>query len=231
MRPIATTLAIAGLATLLVVAAPYGATAQQPATRTADDGRSPALTHIHHVSETFRGTPDSQGLLATAVAEAEIAAQHAALAMRAPDDLDAMKRHAGHVLHALDPSEVENGPGAGYGAILAAERTAHYIALAARSNGATPPVETHAEHIQTAAGHAAAVGRTAADLAQEILEAEDAAAAAALLEEVVELTTAMLEGVDANGDGRIGWQDDEGGLAQASTHLGLLRRALGLEGS
>lgn len=196
----------------------------------AEEGRSPALTHVHHVSVAFRGTPEGQGLLATAVAEAEIAAQHATLALRAPDDLDAMQRHAGHVLHALDPSEVENGPGNGYGAITAAERTAHYIALAARSDGAVPPIETHGEHVETSARNAAANGTAAADLAQEVLEAEEAEAAAELLGEMVDLLTAMLEGTDADGDGRIGWQEGEGGLAQASTHLGLLRRAAGLEG-
>lgn len=196
-----------------------------------DDRRSPALTHVHHVSVTFRGTPENQGLLATALAEAEIAAQHAALAVRAPDDLEAMKRHAGHVLHALDPSEVENGPGLGYGAIKAAERTAHYIALAARSDGAVPPIETHAEHIETSARNAVTNGTSAAERAREVLEAEEPEVAAELLGEVVDLLTAMLEGVDADGDGRVGWQEGEGGLAQASTHLGLLRQAAGLEGS
>ncbi len=142
-----------------------------------------------------------------------------------------MKRHVGHVLHALDPSAVESGPGLGYGAVRAAERTAHYVSLAAASVGATPPIETHAEHVETAARNAAANGTAAAELGQEILQAEEAAAAAELLEGMAELTAAMLEGVDADGDGRIGWQEGEGGLTQATTHLELLRRAAGLEGS
>lgn len=221
------------LATLLVMAlastAPSVLAAQDEASTGA--GRSPAMTHLHHVSIAFRGTPDGQGLLATALAEAEIAVQHAALAAQAPEDLDAVKRHAGHVLHALDPSATESGPGLGYGAIKASERTAHYIALAARSDGAVPPIETHAEHIEMSARNAAANGTAAAELAREILEAEEAEGVAELLGEVVELLTAMLEGTDADGDGRIGWQEGEGGLAQASTHLGLLRRAVGLEGS
>ncbi|NNF38961.1 MAG: hypothetical protein HKN71_09850 [Gemmatimonadetes bacterium] len=197
----------------------------------AGEDRSPALTHVHHVSVTFRGTPNNQGLLATALAETEIAVQHAGLAMRAPEDLDALKRHAGHVLHALDPSEVENGPGLGYGAIRAAERTAHYISLAARSAGAIPPIETHSEHVAASASNAASNGTAAVELLEEILEAEEADAAAELMGEVVDLVTAMQDGIDADGDGRVGWQEGEGGLAQASTHLGLLRRAAGLEGS
>ena len=218
------TLAIAGIG---FTALASGLNAQD--TTSAD--RSPALTHVHHVSVAFPGTPDGQGLLATAVAEAEIAAQHAALALRAPEDLEAMQRHARHVLHALDPSQTEGGPGLGYGAIKGAERTAHYIALAARADGATPPIETHAEHIETSARNAVANGTAALELVEEILEAEEAAVAAELLGEVADLLTAMVEGIDADGDGRIGWQEGEGGLAQSSTHLGLLRRAAGLEGS
>jgi len=62
-------------------------------------------------------------------------------------------------------------------------------------------------------------------------EAEDPLDVAAAVAELASLTNAMVEGVDADGDGRIGWQEGEGGLAQASTHLQILRRAEGLEGS
>lgn len=216
---------------IVLAGSPTALEAQDEPAPIGSEERPPALTHVHHVSETFRGTPDDMGLLPTAVAEAEIGQQHATLALRDPTDLDAIKRHVGHVLHALDPSTVESGPGLGYGAIRAAERTAHYISLAAASVGATPPIETHAEHIETAARNAVANGTAATELGQEILQAEEATEAAELLEEMAELTAAMLEGVDADGDGRIGWQAGEGGLAQATTHLGLLRRAVGLEGS
>ena len=204
---------------------------EDPARDAQDRDRPPAHTHIHHVAVAFRGTPDGLGLLPTAVAEAEVALRHAQLAAADPADLDAMQRHAGHVLHALDPSRMEDGgPGLGYGAVRAAERTAHYIALAAASDGATDAIETHAEHIETAARHAVASGSAAADLAGEILETEEADAAAELLQELMARTDAMLNGVDADGDGRIGWQEGEGGLAQATRHLELLRRAEGLSG-
>ncbi|MDH3272506.1 MAG: hypothetical protein OEN56_14310 [Gemmatimonadota bacterium] len=196
----------------------------------ASAGRSPALTHVHHVAVSFRGTPEQQGLLATAVAEAAIAHQHAALAMRDPTDLDAVQRHTRHVLNALDPGVEENGPGLGYGAVRAADRTAHYIELAPRSVGSTSAIETHSVHIATAARQAAQNGQAAVEVAGEILEAEDAASAEAMLSELVALTEAMVNGVDADGDGRIGWQEGEGGLAQAARHLDLLRQAEGIGG-
>ena len=126
---------------------------------------------------------------------------------------------------------MESGPGLGWGAVHGAERTAHYISLAAASSGAVPAIETHAEHIATAARNAMVNGNAAAGLAQDIIDAEEADVAAGLLAELVERTTAMLEGIDANGDGRIGWQEGEGGLAQARQHLQLLLGAIGMEGS
>jgi hypothetical protein len=70
----------------------------------------------------------------------------------------------------------------------------------------------------------------AIDIAEDIQKAEDAADAAALLDELTRLTDAILNGVDADGDGRIGWQEGEGGLAQAAQHMELLKRSEGLDG-
>jgi hypothetical protein len=189
----------------------------------------PAIAHVLRVSDEFRGTPENMGLLPTAVAEAEIAHRHATLAAEDPEDLDAMKRHAAHVLHALNPDEVEDGgPGLGYGVILAASRAAHYIELAAASEGATDGIRTHATHVATAARQAATRAEEALALANDIRDAEEPAEAAALLDELVALTDAILNGVDADGDGSIGWQEEEGGLAQATRHLDLLKQGEGL---
>ena len=69
---------------------------------------NPAHNHIGHVADGFRGTPDGVGLLDAAIAEAGVAAQHAGFAARDPSNLESMKRHMAHVLHALNPEEVEN---------------------------------------------------------------------------------------------------------------------------
>src|SRR5687767_4085891 len=72
--------------------------------------------HIGHVVTAFTDTPKGLGLLPAAEAEAHIIAQHAALAAKSTSDLDAMKLHVRHVLHAIDPTLTENkGPGLGYG--------------------------------------------------------------------------------------------------------------------
>ena len=102
----------------------------------AEQGNA-AHTHIGHVADGWRDTPDNQGLLPTAIAEAKIAAQHAALAAKDPSNLDAMKRHTGHVLNAVDPEAMANGPGLGYGVKRAAAGAATHIELAAKSDGAS----------------------------------------------------------------------------------------------
>lgn len=190
----------------------------------------PAHVHLRHVSVQFRGTPDGAGLLPTAIAEAEIALQHATLAARDPEDLDGIRRHAGHVLHAFAPDRVERGPGLGYGVTLAAERAAHYVELAMTAEGGGEALSTHGPHVVTAARNALATTERAVELAAALLDEEDVDAAANQLEELVSLCDAIVNGVDANGDGRVGWQQGEGGLAQAAQHLELLRRGEGLIG-
>lgn len=190
--------------------------------------QNPVHAHIGHAADMFRGTPDGMGLLPTAIAEAEIAHQHATLAGRDPSNLEGMQRHMAHVIHALDAVRVENGPGMGYGVIAAAERAAQHTELAAASEGASDAVKTHSVHVATAARSAVAHAEQAVELAEGIQATESATDAAEMLTELTGLTDAILNGVDADGNGRVGWQEGEGGLAQAATHMGLIKQAEGL---
>ena len=107
--------------------------------------------HIGHVMDAWNDTPDGVGLLPAAVEEAGIAAQHASLAAKDPSNLDSMKRHTAHVLHAVDPTQIENGPGKGYGVKQGAEGAAKHIQAAANTDGASDAIKTHATHVATSA--------------------------------------------------------------------------------
>jgi len=179
-------------------------------------------THIGHLGTTFPDTPEKWGLLPTAVAEATIAQQHAAFAARTPADLASMQRHAGHVLHALDPSVEKEGPGRGFGVKRAANGAATHIEMAAKEPAASANVKTHAVHVATASRAVAARVDAAVELAQKIRKAATAAEAAGLVSQLVSVCDQLLAGVDANADGRIGWDAQEGGLRQAQQHLQLL---------
>jgi len=194
---------------------------------TAQD--NPAHTHIGHVVTAFPRTPDGAGLLPTAMAEARTAIQHAGLALRDTEDLGAMQTHAAHVLHAVDPSQIENGPGLGFGVIAAAEGVAQHVGLAAGSEGASAAVQTHAVHVAAAAEAVAERAQAIAELAVEVGEAQDAATARGLVEQMRTLADQLVAGVDANGDGQIGWGDGEGGLQHVEQHMGLMTQAEGIE--
>jgi hypothetical protein len=159
------------------------------------------------------------GLLPAALAEARIAAQHAALAARDPNNLGNMQTHAGHVIHAIDPTIVMMGPGRGYGMKKAALGAANHIELAAKAAGASQNIITHAAHIATSARSAAEKADAVIALAEKIRAATSAADAAALVEQLVSLANQLTSGVDTNADGMIGWDKPEGALQQAQEHV------------
>jgi hypothetical protein len=205
-----------GSATALLIAAllaPAAAAAQQA---------SPALTHIGHVAQAFADTPEGAGLLQVALREARTAAEHAGFAARTPTNLAAMKNHAAHVAHAIDPTETTLGPGTGYGLKKAASSVAAHIEMAGRAEGATELMKQHAPHVAAAARTTVERADRALALAKQIREAETDEVAAPLVTQLAELTAQILTGVDANGDGRIDWRAPEGGLETAEQHLAFM---------
>jgi hypothetical protein len=182
----------------------------------------PAGVHIGHVVNGFNETPTLQGLLPAALAEARIAVQHAMLAGRQPTNLEYMKTHAGHVIHALNPAVISMGPGLGYGVTKAAAGVATHIDLAAAADGASPTVVMHAKHIATAARSVVERAGLALAIAQKIQAATTAAEAAALVSQLTSAVEQLIAGVDVNGDGRITWEQGEGGLQQAEEHIKLM---------
>lgn len=212
------TISLAALGIIVAAAAPVAAQ------------HSPAHAHMGHVADAFSNTPSGAGLLPTAQAEAEVARQHAMLALRNTEDLDAMKRHAGHVLHAIDPTRIEQGPGAGYGVVRAASGIVQHIEMAGAHETASENVATHATHVASSARNAVSRAEQIAGLADRVMAASSAADAAPLMEEIAELTERLVAGHDANGDGRIGWQEGEGGLEQAELHINLMKRGEGMGG-
>jgi hypothetical protein len=162
------------------------------------------------------------------LAEAQVAIQHAGLAANSATNLDAMKLNTTHVVNAVDPSRVAQGPGRGFGVKRAAEGIAQHIGLAAGSDGASPNVATHSGHITASAQTVAARSDEILALADRIAAAGTAAEAAPLVQQLQALAGQLVAGRDANGDGRVSWEAGEGGLQQAEQHVGLLATGEGL---
>ena len=178
--------------------------------------------HLGHVVNGFGEAPALMGLLPATMAEARIAIGHATLASRQPTNLEYMKTHAGHVIHALDPTLVTAGPGLGYGVKKAANSVITHIGLAAKTEGATPSVTVHALHIETCARNTIVRADQLLALAQKVIASTNAADAAAIVTQMVSLAEQLIEGADTNNDGRITWEPNEGGLRHADEHAKLM---------
>jgi hypothetical protein len=188
---------------------------------------TPAQIHLDHVVVSFVGVPEGQGLLQVAMADARVAAQHAALGAQDPSNLEGMKTHAGHIIHALDPRRAERGPGSGYGLMKSAEYIARHAMLAGRSAGGTPQLATHSEHVAASAENTRRRTDQIVALAQTVADHVDSAEdAAALYVDIQRLAEQLVSGVDANGDGQVGWQEGEGGLQHVEQHVDFMRQAV-----
>jgi hypothetical protein len=170
--------------------------------------------HLDHVMNSFKDTPKQMGLLPTALAEANTAIQHAAMAAKATDNLDQMKLHAGHVIHAVDPSVEMKGPGLGYGVKKAAAGVAQHVELAARAPSATANQKTQALYVARWATNVVTWADDVISVGQEIQKATTASAAAAAVTELKELTAQLTTGVPA-----VGRFDAQGGLQQAQERM------------
>ena len=188
-----------------------------------------AHAHIGHVADSFKDTPSQQGLLPTAMAEAKVAATHAALAAKNTTDLAAMKLHAGHVLHAIDPTLAEGkGPGAGYGLKKAAAAATAHIEMAGKVEGVSANVKTHTGHVVASLANVTKRADEIVGLAQKIRSATTAEAAAPLIAQMNTVASQLVAGMDANKDGKVSWETGEGGLEQAQMHLQLMKKGEGL---
>lgn len=189
---------------------------------------NPAHAHMGHVAEAFGPAPDGQGLLPTALAEAQVAIQHAGLAARDLFDVAAMQLHSRHVLHAVDPSAIDGGPGLGFGVLRASQGVAQHIGMAGEAEGASDAVKLHSGHVAASASTVAARAEEIVALVGRIQAASTYDEAGGLVRQLQTLTQQLVSGHDADGDGRIGWQEGEGGLEQAEVHMGLMLQAEGL---
>ena len=212
---------------ILLSAAMTAALVLAPLAAAWADPESEAHAHMGHVMTAWTDTPEGQGLLPTAVAEADNAVQHAGFAAQKPNDLEWMQAHIGHVLHALDPSVQPKGLGLGYGVKKAANGTATHIELAAKSVDASENVKLHSVHVATCARNTVARAERIVVLVQEVQATDSADEAAALVAEILVVSGQLRAGVDADGDGTISWQEGEGGLDEAVKHMVLMQAGEG----
>ncbi len=186
-----------------------------------------------------------KGFLPTAVADAQVALEQVERA-----DLEGRINdfwlYGGYVLNALDPGPDTNAllktayarlpttyvkidvPGTGYGIKRAVAGALQHVQLAAKSDGASENVKTHAAHVTASLENVAKWTDEAIATTRKLLEAKDVGGGQVLIDELTAQIGQIAIGVDANGDGQTGWQTGEGGLRQANTHMRLMMKGEGL---
>ncbi len=181
-----------------------------------------ALEHVGHVMTHWTDTPQEQGLLPVATAEAEVAKTHAGFAASDLSDLDSMQLHTRHVLHALDPAQETKGPGLGYGLIKAAEGVATHAELASDSEDASDIVRVSGVMVASVGRNTTRRAEEALKLTQLILTSKTSETAAPHVLQLQELTKAFFIGQDLDKDGRIVWYHHEGGLEIATEQMDVI---------
>jgi hypothetical protein len=168
---------------------------------------------ISRLADSYVDTPAGMGLLETVGDSLSV---------------DGLRRHAGHVLHALDPTLVTSGPAMGYGLKRAAAEAVQQIDLILATDSLPENVSVHATYI--AAALADVVGWTdeAISVAERLQLAASRSEAAALASRLGQLCRAIRYGRDANGDRVVSSIQGESGLKQAVEHMNLLKRGEGL---
>jgi hypothetical protein len=174
----------------------------------------PAHLHIGHVMTNWRDTPGTRGFLPVAIDEVRVASLHAGLAAKSTM-LDDIKLHVGHVLNALDPAIEPKGPGGGYGVKKATAGALQHLDFAAKAEGATPTITTHAAQVSSSLSNVQQWLDQAIVIGEKIRAATDAAAATALTADLVNTVTRI---------------SDEG-LQPAQTHMTAILKAEGLLGA
>ncbi len=185
-----------------------GCVATKPTTK------PPTISHVHigHTLTGWTSTPDRRGLLDVAEEEAGIAQEHARYAVEAATQLNLIKEHVGHVLHAIDPKLLAQGPGLGFGLRPALAGAVNHVGYAAESDDASANIKAFNPSF---AEMGAAVERRIAlvvGLAEVVMATSSVAEAEALAAEILKLATAFQTGTDEDGDGSI--EIAEAGLSQ-----------------
>jgi hypothetical protein len=159
----------------------------------------PLISHAHigHSLSAWPDTPGEQGLFVVAEREAEVAQQHASLAVQSGTNIEGAKMHTQHVVHAVAPETLPDsfqGPGLGYGLRDALEKAVDHIVFAGSSEDASQNVATSAVDISSAAGPILEQCDLIVGLAELIEESNSPDEVAALAEEIQGATNVIING-------------------------------------
>lgn len=201
-------------------------------------GEIPAavMAHIRQIITTSPDSPDGDGLALNSLASALRVLQLAEAQQQyaTANDLVNLRAHAENMINIIEGAAGPNygdvdGDGQvftddGFGMLRFGDSggylqaTIDRAALASETEGASAEVALHAEHVKIAAENAAGWAGIIRDLELNIIQAANTAEAADLVTGVIDLAQALVEGIDANGDGQVAPEPGEGGTLTMYQH-------------
>lgn len=146
----------------------------------------PTFAHVHvgHAITGWTDTPGGRGLCEVALADAAVAAEHARFAVEGARDIESVRLHLGHVLHAVDPARAPSGPGSGYGLVQALDGCVDHLGYAAEVRDASANLKAGLPPLVAALQPSVRESRSVAALAAEAQRSGDAAVVVAYAQEV-----------------------------------------------
>ena len=212
-----------------------------PGTLYAVQGGNPVHNHIGHIMDMAPNPPEGLeglGYLQMAQEESESAIAIMSLVTPATANRLQMRLAARQVMRCVEreaaPVVFMRGDPEGhcgrvwFGIRPAAAAIVRHVQLAAESPGASQAVQTHANHVIASANNIISRSDAIEDLVRQVFEEDDVDAERPMLVRIGEIVSQLLPGVDANGDGSIGWQEGEGGVDAIRQHMELMQTAAGL---
>ncbi|MGD9891037.1 MAG: plastocyanin/azurin family copper-binding protein [Dehalococcoidia bacterium] len=193
-----------------------------------------AMLHIRHLLARFDTTPNNIALATGLLTQAEVAAGSAAKAKQSLDanDLAGMRAQLEQVINLIEGQQGANGdlngderrdnPGDGLGLLNYAATTAEHAQLAIDGAPGDKIVRLHGGHVIASTKNTAEWLAEARALVLSVFRAPNATAARPSVDRLNELLAAVLNGRDANRDGRIEPIPGEGGARTAYDHAQLM---------
>ncbi len=179
-----------------------------------------AHTHIGHAITGWHDTPAKEGLFTVATHKAKEAVRYGNATVTAGKSLEEIQKDIELVIQATDPQRNETTKvQSPYGLRQALTGSVDHITFAATSADASQNVKDFAAQLDKNARGTLERCELIVALSDEILASTSKEEAVILATEVQSLARANLNGVDADGDGKIGTHPDELGLKQLHTQL------------
>lgn len=185
------------------------------------------LPLILNITKGSPATPGNVGYLRLAEAEAATALEQVDLSLAA-EDLTSMQSHLRNLLTTIAPSNTQSGMQTRTGLIYATAAINANLSIAQQMEGASANLKTQAGRAIVASDNVIEWVQEVAAMTETALQSPSIETARKTMVPARAALHDVIYGTDADGDGKIGWHQGEGGLQQVREYVEYLAKGEGL---